>query len=155
LGSSEIMRKLCRLTSFTLAVVISFTVAGCSESGGIEGTAPVKGKVTYNNAPVEGASVSFIGGETQRPAGAITSADGSYELMTGDTPGALPGQYSVLVTKGDAPALGEMSMEDASKLPPSAPPKQLLPAKYGDPLLTPLKYEVKAGSNTIDLQLTD
>ncbi len=34
-------------------------------------------------------------------------------------------------------------------------PKELLPARYGDPLQSPLKFEVKSGSNTIDLLLTD
>jgi hypothetical protein len=129
---------------------------GCSSSTGIDGTVPVKGKVTYKGQPVDGASVAFVGdSEKQRPAGAITAADGTYELKTGDSSGALPGAYSVLVTKSEAAAVGEMSMEDAAKQGMPAAPKQLLPAKYADPLQTPLKFEVKAGPNTIDLPLED
>ncbi len=148
-----LIRSVCLAIS---AVATACLLAGCSSGGGIPGTAPVTGKVTYNGQPVDGASISFIGqAETQRPAGALSGPDGAYALKTGDTDGALPGNYTVLVTKTDAPAAGEMTMEAASKSGPAAPPKSLIPAKYGDPLQSPLKFEVKSGPNAIDLPLTD
>jgi hypothetical protein len=138
------------------AVVCICAFAGCSGSG-LSGTAPVTGKVTYNGQPVEGAVVSFLGeGEGARVATAISGAGGAYELMTVDEEGAMPGKYAVTVTKSEAAVGASQSMEEAAKsLAPPPVAKELLPAKYGDPAQTPLKFDVKAGANTIDLALTD
>ena len=138
--------------------VVSFAMLlpGCS-GGGISGTAPVVGKVTYKGEPVEGAVVSFIGeGDGARVATAISGPGGAYELTTAESKGALPGKYSVTVTKTETSAGAMQSMEEAAKSP--APPpasKELLPVKYGNPAQSPLKFDVKSGSNTIDLPLTD
>jgi hypothetical protein len=134
-------------------------MAGCGQSSGI-GTAPVSGKVTYKGQPVEGATISFIPDASARPATAISASGGSYRLTTLDSPGAMPGQYTVVVRKteiaGD-PAKA-VTMEEALKLNnrPPPQPKELLPAKYGDAAKSPLKVEVKAGArNVFDLQLVD
>lgn len=133
---------------------------GCG-GGGISGTVPVTGKVTYNGAPVAGATVSFIGDQASlRPAVAITEADGTFKLKTLDSEGAMPGSYTVAVEKTEMPAelTREMSMEEAESFnPKSLPaPKRVLPAKYSDPAQSGLKFEVKAGeANNFDLQLTD
>ena len=142
--------------AFSIAFVVVLAAAGCSRSSGL---APVTGKVTYKGQPVPGATIVFMGDENTRPATAVSGADGSYSLMTLDAKGAMPGSYSVVVTKTDAPPAGEPpSMEDAAKLanrPPPAP-KELLPAKYADATKSPLKFEVKAGqSNKLDLPLAD
>jgi hypothetical protein len=136
----------------SLAVLLT----GCS-GGGISGTAPVTGKVTYKGEPVEGAVVSFIGeGEGARVATAISGPGGTYELTTVANKGALPGKYSVTVTKTEIAAGAEQSMEEAAKsLAPLPASKELLPAKYSNPAQSPLKFEVKSGTNTIDLPLTD
>ena len=148
------MRKLLCL----ILTAITFS-AGCS-SGNALGTVPVSGKVTYKGQPVEGATVTFQGEGDARPATAITAADGTYHLTTLDSPGAIPGTYTVLVEKIETPAeLNKLvSMEDAAKnaAKPLPQPKKLLPAKYADAAKTPLKHEVKKGqSNTFDLTLAD
>lgn len=137
-------------------VSLGLLLPGCS-GGGVSGTAPVVGKVTYKGAPVEGAVVSFIGeGDGARVATAISGPGGAYELTTVDSKGALPGKYSVTVTKTETAAGAEQSMEEAAKsLAPPPASQELLPAKYGDPAQSPLKFEVKSGANTIDLPLTD
>ena len=148
-----VREKIYRLTAgIALAALVA---AGCS-GGGISGTAPVAGTVTYKGQPVEGAAVSFIGdGEGSRVATATSGAGGTYELMTADTKGALPGQYSVTVTKTQTSGGGPQSMEEAAKAPAAPTSEELLPAKYSSPGTTPLKLEVKSGSNTIDLTLED
>jgi hypothetical protein len=140
-------------------VALAFFFAGCSEGNRL-GTVPVAGKVTYKGQPVPGATISFIPDGDGRPATAITAADGVYQLITLDAPGAMPGHYSVLVRKSDiaADSTKPVTMEEALKLnnrPPPAP-KELLPAKYADAAKTPLKFEVKKGqTNTFDLPLAD
>src|SRR5262245_36469978 len=145
-----------------LSLCFAFSLVFCAGCGNANklGTIRVSGKVTYKGQPVEGATVSSVPDGTGRAATAITTAGGTYDLMTLDSPGAIPGQYTVLVRKTEVPPASTqpVSMEDALKLNnrPPPPPKELLPAKYGDATKSPLKSEVKKGqSNSIDLQLTD
>jgi len=145
-----------RATSW-VAATLALAVAGCSSEGGL---VPVSGKVTYRGQPVPGATVLFMGDENTRPTTAISGSDGSYSLMTLDSRGAMPGKYSVVVSKTDVPPdQGEPpSMEEAAKLANRPPPavKQLLPAKYGDVTRTPLQFEVTSGpATTFDIPLTD
>jgi hypothetical protein len=147
----------------TLRVVslaaLAVMMTGCSGGTGLSGMAPVTGKVTYKDQPVDGAIISFIGEGTTRTATAVSSADGSYKLMTLDVEGAMPGQYTVVVdkTESSAGASKLVTMEEAEKVNalPVAAPKKLLPEKYGDPTKTPLKFPVKDGPNVIDLKLEE
>lgn len=150
------MQILYRISAVVLSVLL---VAGCG-AGGVSGTSPVRGKVTYNGQPVEGATISFYSeAEGVRPAVAVSASDGTYELKTLDTTGAMPGKYVVLVAKTDMPLelTKSVSMDEAAANAgkPLPQPKDLLPAKYGDAAQTPFKVEVKAGENTIDLALVD
>jgi len=147
----------CHPVKFWIVAAVALVAGGCSRSSGL---VPVTGTVTYKGQPVPGATVVFMGSENTRPATAVTQADGSYSLMTLDAKGAMPGSYTAIVTKTDAPsASGEPpSMEEAAKQVnrPPPPPKDLLPAKYSDAARSPLKFEVKAGQkNHFDLQLAD
>ena len=139
---------------------------GCSggNTAGYKGPKPVpaKGKVSYKNQPVEGATVSFLG---SRAAIAVTDASGEFILTTvtsGD--GAVPGDHKVTVTKIVAPPsaakkAGNMSMEDAAKAaqePPAAKPLSLLPDKYASAESSGLQYTVKSGDkNEFNIELTD
>jgi hypothetical protein len=132
--------------------------ASCSHGNAL-GTVPVGGKITYNGKPVEGAIVTFVGEGDVRTATGKTMTDGTYQLMTLDSLGAMPGTYSVLVDKAEVlPAPKAESMEEAARNAnkPLPKPKKLLPAKYGDAGKTPFNIEVKRGAkNNIDLQLAD
>jgi len=146
-----------RNAAFLIAAAAVLAAAGCTHSSGL---VPVSGKVTYKGQPVAGATIVFMGGESTRPATAVSQPDGSYSLMTLDAKGVVPGEYMVVVTKTDAPPVTAEppSMEEAAKSAnrPPLPPKELLPSKYGDPTKTPLKFEVKPGQkNRFDLQLAD
>lgn len=140
-------------------------MVGCS-GGNPAGpkSAPVKGKVTFKNLPVEGATVSFLGDGKSPPAIAITDVAGQYILTTtrsGD--GAVPGVHKVTVTKFVAPPTaakpksGSMSMEDAAKAAQEAPPKplSLLPERYASADSSGLQFTVKEGANDILIDLTE
>ena len=140
-------------------VLLLCCLAGCYQGNSL-GTIPVTGKVTYNGQPVEGATISFMPDGQGRPATAISSSGGAYELSTLDSKGAIPGPYTVVVRKTEISlaSTAPVSMEDALKLnnKPPPPPKELLPAKYADAAKSPLKFEVKKGqSNSFDLPLAD
>ena len=144
---------------FSAIAVVCLLLTGCG-SGSVSGTSPVKGKVTYNGQPVEGATISFYSeADGVRPAVAVSGSDGTYELKTLDTTGAMPGKYVVLVAKTEIPPelMKEVSMDEAAANAgkPLPQPKELLPTKYHDAAQTPFKVEVKAGDNTIDLALVD
>lgn len=133
-------------------------LVGCA--GSDAGLARVTGKVTYQEQPVGNATVTFVGEGDLKTSVATTQADGTYELMTLNSKGAMPGRYAVVVTKTELPPemTAELSMEDAAKLAGKPPPqpKRLLPAKYGSQQTTPLNLEVKAGqANVLDLPLAD
>jgi hypothetical protein len=149
----------------TLLAVITL-MSGCGSSG-LAGLYPVKGKITQGGKPLDNATISFISQTDGRPATAVSKSDGSYELYTLDSPGAFPGSYSVVVMKMDispessnADAGFDASGQDLSMVEAASnagkqsyKAKQLIPAKYGRPDSTPLKFEVKNTSNVIDLMI--
>jgi hypothetical protein len=134
-----------------LSVVAS--LVGCS---GAHGTASVRGTVLYKGQPVEGAMVIFHpkgDGATAKPAQGKTDSGGHFTVATyfgpGDQPtGALPGDYTVTVTKIDEP----QGTFDPHKDPP---PKNHLPVKYATPQHSPLTATIKPGSNRPELKLED
>lgn len=154
--------------SLVILISIASTIAGCSGGSSIQGTYPVSGAVSYQGKPVDGATISFIGKGGERPATAISSANGTYDLYTLDTRGALPGNYNVVVTKVEAPSTSvnnaagfdasgkDLSMEQsaANVGKPNPKAKELLPAKYGSASTTSLTFEVKnSGKNVFDIKL--
>jgi hypothetical protein len=134
-----------------LVIAASLLVAGCS--GGADGLAIVKGKVTYNGKPVPNGTVNFIptGGAIPSATGEI-QPDGSYSLQTflGSRPseGAVIGKHQVVV----------VAMQDmASRLPEerSPLPPPIVPVKYTSPATSDLEVQVEDKENTIDLDLKD
>jgi hypothetical protein len=163
-----------------LMVTISFAlglISGCNKSG----LHSVKGIVTLDGQPVEGASVQFllIGGEP-RPAIGTTDKNGAFTLTTlKPNDGAAPGEYKVLVIKtevdaaasktepfnpksGKAPTKEQVEALKSGEAPKAEggqggdkygpPKKDLLPKIYGDPNKTPLRATVPS-SGEIKLEL--
>jgi hypothetical protein len=98
--------------------------AGCTKApDGRPKLVPVVGKVLYNKAPIEGATVVFIPEGHNYAATARTDAGGTFKLRTfAESDGAVPGNYKITVRKFEIlfpPGGGEIE-------------KQLLPAAYCD-----------------------
>jgi hypothetical protein len=139
-----------------LAVALALAVASCSD-----GKVKVKGVVTLDGNPVEGAMVTFIpenGGG--RNAFGTTQQGGSFRLTTlKENDGVLPGNYKVTVTYEEpVTTAAAANMRDAWKAFKTAekqkkPPKYVIPVKYSDPKKTVLKQKVPPdGEVKFDLQ---
>ena len=132
--------------------------AGCAVGCGDRlGTVPAGGVVTWSDKPVEGAQVMFLRDSQQGPAAiGVSDQDGRFELTTGESPGAVPGQYRVTVVKDNSAELG---------IPDPLPEgvtrteyvrthnlvlRPLLPVQYADFQQTPLRFEVSADTQKND-----
>jgi hypothetical protein len=129
-------------------------VGGCSK----EVLVPVEGRVTLDDQPVEGASITFMPQSAgMQPATAGSDADGRFRLETREKPGAMPGLYKVVVSKHETPqkppgaSPNEMPLVTNGARPN---PKSLLPAQYGALTNTPLQVEVpKEGTSSVHLEM--
>src|SRR5262245_38358181 len=137
--------------------VVLLVVAGC----GGDSPVAVRGTVTPDGTPVEGATVLFLPeGGTGRQATGLTGADGSFQLTTLSTnDGALRGKYKVVVQYNqgsEAPPGGNVKevmqgFEKGQKA-KRPPPKYVIPPRYSDPDKTELRQEVPA-SGAVNLAL--
>jgi hypothetical protein len=162
------------MRSSFLPALLLLTLAGLSGCSGESGgpppdRIPVSGIVTYKNAPVEGAIVTFFHDKAPRNASGTTDKDGKFTLtMIDPNDGAVAGTNVITVTKSDAAAapaatggppspadlakkMAEMKTGDPKAKKGGGP----LPAKYASQATTPLKEEVSASKNQFTLQLTD
>jgi hypothetical protein len=143
-----------RITSGILSIALAQVLAaGCSNS---HGTVGVSGIVTYKNQSIDGATIVFHpkgNAQAAKPAQGKSGSGGRFAVSTYFGPdeqpaGALPGDYTVTVTKIDEP----QGAFDPHKDPP---PKNHLPTKYSTPQTSPLSATVKPGGNRLKLELTD
>lgn len=106
----------------------------------------VTGKVTLDGKPVAGANIQFYPAEGGRASNAVSKDDGSYTLIyKGDYQGAKIGKHIVSVsTREDSE--GEPGDEGYK---PGR--EEEIPEKYHGE--SELEFEVKAGSNEINLDL--
>jgi hypothetical protein len=130
-------------------------LAAALSSAGCARTVSIKGRVTLDGKPVDGASIEFVPMDGSRSAIGTTDTDGYFTLTTfkqGD--GARKGEYKVTVTKMSDNAMPnpsdkkghEMQMAEIMKKaanfrqPPTGKPS--LPSIYSDPTTTPLLQTV-------------
>jgi hypothetical protein len=163
------MHHLTRILCFMGCLAV-FGLLGCgSDKPDREPTVKVTGTVKYKGAGVPDANVSFIPetalGKAAEKKGAFarTDSEGNFTLQTfepGD--GAIPGKYTVTVTKMEQVASSDLPDTDPNYVPPEEQtqpppaPKHLLPEVYSLPLKSPLKVEVKEGENEpVVLELKD
>lgn len=123
-------------------LILLSTAAICTGCGGASDAPvllPVTGRVTVENAPLEGLGVTFRADESRGntsgliPAG-TTDSDGNYELQATSQSGASPGWYKVVITPPTPPMTG-------GEAPQVGPPP--FAAKYSDFTTTDLAVEVK------------
>ncbi len=149
-----------RLSRFGVSFFMCLAVTGC-DSGPALGT--VTGQVTMDGKPLPNVAVTFIPAAGGGSASGITDASGKYELNYLDRKGALIGKHKVAVTTVQQP----QSKIDMSQIPSDSPEyakaleasqggynvifKEPIPEKYNDK--SELQYEVKSGSQTINLDL--
>ena len=139
---------------FLLLVVAGLAPAcvagGCHEESRAE-LIPVSGRVVLDDAPIGPGSISLrplAGSENwDQPAGMI-AADGTYHVFTNGSPGAPPGDYTVVVFIHEQPAA------DGAAHP--GLPKSLIPARYNDPARSGLAVTVvpDAPPDAYDLRLS-
>jgi hypothetical protein len=140
-----------------LAVLVAGSASGC----GSRRPTPVQvtGQVTLDGKPVDGAAITLMPDGGGRPASGTTDASGGFKLSTftaGD--GALPGEYTAVVTKfeskpGAAAPATDGGAEGLMGAMPEAT-KSLLPESYGSPKTSGLKVSVKEGMSAIQLSLS-
>ncbi len=125
-------------------------------------TAPVTGKVTFQGRPVPEGTITFYPAEG-RSATARLRPDGSYTLTTFDEgDGAIVGSHEVTIEAArfaGRPRATSFEEEIAkAKSGGQAPagaggPQWIVPERYAVRGTSPLKAEVKSGTNTIDFRL--
>ncbi len=153
------MNRILSIVACSAALCLS----GCGESGPPLGK--VTGTVTLDGKPMPKIMVVFVPKDGGQTSTATTKSDGTYELLGASSKGALIGLHKVsLTTVREAEAAGP----DFSQLPSDHPDyakqgdpsqykkaaqfKELIPEKYNTK--SELVEEVKAGSNTINFELT-
>ena len=134
-----------------LVILGLFALSGCKEPK-IKGLVPVRGTVTFNGEPLEGATVGFTLKEFKtgdRLATGKTDSKGAFELRTIGEPGILPGEYVVVLIKNEAIPGNQTSPKGR---PAPAKIESLIPKRYGDPKTTDL-YVVVENNGIRDLRL--
>jgi hypothetical protein len=128
-----------RALSAVAALMFGTGLAGCDSEP--MRLAPVHGKVSYRGIAVRAGIIVFTPDAVRSNDGPMSHAeirtDGSYVLRGDDGPGAVPGWHRVTIAN-----FGEVETRGA------------LPARYGDPEQSGLRFEVKPGQdNVINIEL--
>jgi hypothetical protein len=130
-----------------IPLVLTFGCSSQPERGQVSGVVQCKGQKLAN------VLVTFVpdpdaGQKGPRPSG-VTNAQGQFQLQGEDEfEGAVVGAYRVIVD--------DLNVYSAPRSPDGTllrPPPVRFPAKYADPLQSPLRKQVKAGNQSLDLDL--
>ena len=126
-------------------------LAGVALLAGCGGSGSVSGKVTLDGQPLTTGTVTFHPVGSGPVAIGTIGPDGRYELAVGQDRSVPPGDYVVTV-EATEPVAAEPAPAKGPPRPPAAP-KGLTPDKYADKAATDLRFTVKPGGNTINLEL--
>ncbi|MCL2349042.1 MAG: carboxypeptidase-like regulatory domain-containing protein [Planctomycetaceae bacterium] len=136
---------------FGLLLLAAVFGTGCNSSPQLKGLVPVKGTVTYQGKPLEGATVVFSPKENKqgrRAAVALTDKQGKFELMTLSQKGAFPGEYLASVVK-NADAAPKSNQERIEQIKQKKPLQQRpqnivseIPVKYNDEKKSGLFFDI-------------
>jgi hypothetical protein len=124
-------------------IFLSLLLTGC---GGTY-DATVSGIITLDGNPLPRGTVCFNPDADGPSAYGLIQSDGKYTLATGREEGLPSGAYTVTVVAN------EQSVEKTPGAIPT-PGKPISPSWYRNKNSSPLKYNLEAGSNQIDISLT-
>ncbi len=134
------------------AFVALAALVGCG-GGGNADLATVSGTVTLDNAPLDGAKVTFhstveVSGARATYA-AYTDSSGKYLIaQAGKEPGIPPGMYKVTVTKAEAKGKAALPADfDAGQLEASGAGRNVLFQEYENFATTKLSATLERGKN--------
>lgn len=130
-------------------------------------TVPVKITIEYQGKAISGANVvlSPVNGKAGKAASGLTNEEGvaSVRAFT-DREGAVPGEYTVMVTKSEAVSENAVPEDSAEYVDPgsakakkggkSQGPKQLLPKKYASASSSPLKLTIGQQTDPLEKKFT-
>ena len=158
----EIIRRrgLCE-EAIRLASLLTVAVAIVSATGCGNGLRPVSGKLVVDGKPgMDGARVVFVPLGNTKMANGVVNADGTFEMMTYQQKGVMPGDYKVTMINStkSIPQPDFAAVPEGSRTPPPGffewqakvakllenPPKEpgWIPKSYSDISQTPLKWSV-------------
>lgn len=145
-----------RAFGWTLVVVHLCGLMGCGKAA--VPTGRVSGKVTYKGQPVSLGTVAFRNDEKGAVAAAKLDSSGVYQLRFGGDFNVPSGDYFVVVTPPDVelPIASDIAKDPSKAQTPIVQPEfPNIPRKYRNPLSSGLKFQVKPGENTFDIDLKD
>lgn len=131
---------------FAIAAV-SLSLPGLAGCGG-RYDASVQGRVTLDGNPLPRGTVAFNPDVPGPPAYGQIDSDGNYSVMTGREKGLTSGSYVVTVVANELPVI-----QGKDGGPPPAG-KPITPMWYRSRETSGLTFNVNAGDNTINLELT-
>lgn len=141
-----------RVSQLSVCVLFSILIAGCGGGSDQKPTANVKGKITFNGQPVAGGNITFspvaVGKDPGKPGSGTVGVDGSYTLTTyKQNDGAVVGKHRVTFIPPVTAKEPDAGHSEATAAPAVVSPFAGLVPKTEE-------VEVKAGDNSIDIELT-
>jgi hypothetical protein len=149
------MSSQARLFQIGMLGLLVIAPLGCGS--GRENLGLVNGTLSWNNKPVPGIQIMFVPDEERGTKGkrslAVTDENGHFQLLCDNgQPGAVIGFHKVvLMASGRMTDRSDLGQSAAGKS--KADAKPVIPPEFSNPNSTPVKREVKPGSQTIDLDL--
>ena len=134
-------------------VVVVALLSGCSGDFDYGPTGTITGRLTRNGKPVlPGTYVSFMEPEKGYLALGTTDLEGKYTVDSWNDGNMPVGTYGVMIQPPTGVDPEALSAEDLLKGKGKVAPSDI-PVKYRQFLTSGLKYPVKEGPNTIDIDL--
>jgi hypothetical protein len=157
-----------RLASLMIVAVAIVSATGCGD-----GLKSVKGKLVVDGKPgMEGARVVFNPLGNTKMANGVVGADGTFEMMTYQKKGVMPGDYTVTMINStkSVPQPDFAAVPEGSRTPPPGffewqakvaallenPPKEpgWIPKSYSEPTKSPLRWNVPKDGPTATFEIT-